>query len=154
MIVLLTELKDVKMLFQGFFGRITSGINAGKHLVFGIPSPIGTGNAEKFEVLEIRGIRNVRPAAEVDEIPLFVKRNRSFEFLDMFNLVVIGFKDFAGFLLGNFFSLVRNGFLGEFFHLRFNGGEVFFGDRAVAEVDVIVEPFFDGGSKTKEAAGI
>ena len=96
----------------------------------------------------------MRPAAEVDEIPLFVKRNRSFEFLDMFNLVVIGFKDFAGFLLGNFFSLVRNGFLGEFFHLRFNGGEVFFGDRAVAEVDVIVEPFFDGGSKTKEAAGI
>src|SRR5690606_1924875 len=68
-----------------------STVNALQHFVFGVTTPVGTGNGSQFECLELAGIRNVRTAAEVDKFALAVKRQLfvARNGLDDLNLVLL-----------------------------------------------------------------
>ena len=87
--------------------------------------------------------------AKVDEVALFIHRNLTFEVGDVFHLIMVVFEHFAGFLRGNLFSFEGNGFFRNLLHFRFDGGEILLGDDAIAEVDVVVEAFVDGGAKAE-----
>ncbi len=63
-------------------------------------------------------------------------------------------EDAQSLFLGNLLPLEGDGLLGELLHLRFDRGEVFFGDDPVPEVHVVIEALFDGGAKAEQASGI
>src|SRR6266853_598258 len=46
-----------------------------QHLVLGISAPVGAGDLHQLEYLELAGGRNVRAAAQIDEIPFPVQRD-------------------------------------------------------------------------------
>ena len=92
--------------------------------------------------------------AKVDEIALLIARDDAFEFFDVLDFVMIGLEDLAGIVHRKLFPLIGDRLLGELLHLRLDGREILLGDDAVAEIDVVIEAFFDRWAKAKEAAGI
>src|SRR5690606_30954964 len=51
------------------------GVDALQHLPALVAAPIGAGRAQQLEVLEVRGVRDVRAAAEVRERAIRVRRD-------------------------------------------------------------------------------
>jgi len=142
-------LEDLEVVLQGFFARPAGRVDAGQLLVLAIAPPIGASQREKFEMLQVARARDVRPAAEVGEIALLIEGDRGFEFLDVLHLVVVVFKDVQGFLHRDFAALKGDVVLAEFLHLSFDGGKIRFGDDFIAEIDIVIEAFFDRRSKAE-----
>src|SRR5258708_17523883 len=77
MIALLCFFKHVQILVKLFLFRKSDSINAREHLIFFISSPVCTGYTQEFYSFDWTGGRNVRPAAQVNEISLLIKSNGS-----------------------------------------------------------------------------
>ena len=57
------------------FGRLREGhaVDPLKHLLFGVPAPVGAGHAEQLHRLDPAGIGQMGAGAQVGEIPLLIK---------------------------------------------------------------------------------
>ena len=75
MIAPLRLFQEGQILFQRLCIKEGGAIDALEHRVAFISAPVGPRNARELESLEITGMRNVRTAAKVDEIPLLIKGN-------------------------------------------------------------------------------
>jgi hypothetical protein len=74
-VVGLAFLEVVEVGFESFLAPPRGAIDAGQLLVGRIATPIGAGDREQFEVLDVAGRGDVRPAAEIGEIALLIDRD-------------------------------------------------------------------------------
>ncbi len=91
----------------------------------------------------------MRATAKVDEIALLVAGDGSFKFRDSFDFIRIVLEDLKRLFLRDFTSFEGNGLLDELLHLSFDRGEIFVGDDAISEINVVIEAFFDGRAKAE-----
>ena len=68
-VVALLGLFDLlEVLFQVLLGEERGAVDALELLVLLVALPVGAGDREQLERLDLRGVRDVRPAAEIDEL--------------------------------------------------------------------------------------
>src|SRR5450759_1246880 len=136
---------------QLFLRWESRAIDALKHLVFLVPSPIRTCDGEKLEVLEVAGGRNMRSTAEVCERSLSVKRDSRRWYLrkDLDLILVAAFlEEFDGFGYRLVLSAEMLAALGNLMHLLFDCSEIIGGQR-LRHVDVVVKTSVDRWSDGK-----
>src|SRR5437879_11856929 len=75
MIATLGFFEAMKIFVQFFFGEEARGVNALELRIAFLPFPVGTSDAHQLESLDALGRRNVRAAAEVDELAGGVEGN-------------------------------------------------------------------------------
>src|SRR5262245_24007375 len=73
MVALLRFLQKSQMLLERLLGRPCRPINALKHLVFLIPTPIGAGDSSELESFDGSSGRHVWTTAEIHPVPLPVE---------------------------------------------------------------------------------
>src|SRR5229473_3197694 len=130
-------LDAVKMRVQFFLREEGHRVNA---LKLGIPFlalPVSAGDVHQLERLDALGRGNVRAAAEVDEFSGGVEGDHRlggffFDKLALKNLVGL-FVEVQGFRLGNELAFVGQILRGKLVHLFFDFGEVFLGERLIAQ---------------------
>ena len=126
--------------------RPGGAIDAGQHRLGGITTPVGTGQLEQLEVLEVTGIRHVRTAAHVSVFFVVVKAD-GVAFADALDDLLL-VRLIA--LLESGHGLVTRDILthhivlavDQLLHALLDGLEIFRGDRA-AKVDVVIETVID-----------
>jgi hypothetical protein len=101
-------------------------------------------------MLDVAGGRDVRAAAEIGEIALFVDRDLlAFVLGDELLLIRIVGEDLLGFFGGDFLADEGDVLFGEFLHLFLDRGEIRFGDGLIAEIDIVVVAFLDGRAESE-----
>src|SRR5229473_3274674 len=137
----------MEVFVQLFFGEEASGVNALELRVAFLAFPVGAGDIHELEGLDALGGRNVRAAAEVDELAGGVERDDGLYgfFLDELALEdLVGFSvELESFGLGDELSLVGEILSGELVHFGFDFGEVVGSKRLVAE-EFVEEAGVDG----------
>ena len=119
-------------------------IDALKDLAIGLSFPVGPGDREQLERAHLARVRDVRPAAEVDEFPLAVEAEHAVlvqllvDVLDLERLAQIG-DELAGLGYGQAKPLEWLGGFGDPGHLGFDGGEVVLREVPARHDDIIVE---------------
>ncbi len=137
MIAALGFLDAMQMRVQLFLREESHGIDS-LELGIAFPAlPVGAGDVHQLERLNALGRGNMRAAAEVDEFSSGIEGNHRLGgfFLDQFafeNLVGL-FVEVQRFRLGNEFALVGQVLRRELAHLLFDFGEVFLGERLLAQ---------------------
>jgi len=87
-VALLDLFQPRKVLVQLVLRREGDAVDALEHLVLLAAAPVRARDREELERLELRRRRNVRPAAEVRELPLLVDRHLAVcDLADQFNFV-------------------------------------------------------------------
>jgi hypothetical protein len=95
-VVGLAFLEIVEVGLERFLAPPRGAIDAGELLIGRIATPIGAGDREQFEVLDVAGGGDVRPAAEIGEIALLINRDQFVLMLfDELLLIRIGAKIFS-----------------------------------------------------------
>ena len=132
-------------------------VDALELLVLLVAEPVGAGDGGDLEGLDAAGGGDVRAAAEVGEVAVFVEGDliagfgEALDEVDLHELAlrgVVGEALFAGFVHADE-GLVAGDDLG---HAGFDGGEVGFGERGVA-VDVVEEAVVGGGAVAEFGLG-
>ena len=120
-----------------------------QHLVLLAAPPVGPGDAEQLDGAHHSGAWQVRPPAEVDELPLLVQADLDIgrQVLHEFHLVGLlpQGEIFDRFLAGDLPPHQRVILLDDLQHLRLNRRQVF-GGEGVVRVQVVVEAVGDGGA--------
>ncbi len=133
------------------------GVKAGELLALLIAAPVGPGHAEHLHRFDGRGVRQVRPAAEVGEVALSVEADGAvLEAVDQLQLVFVALLLEVGDGLGLGHFAAGEDFLprGQLLHLVLDGLEVSVADHLVAQVDVVVKAVLDGRTDPEFGAGI
>src|SRR5450830_1022489 len=136
---------------QLFLRWESRAIDALKHLVLLVPSPIRTCDGEKFEVFKVAGGRNMRSTAEVRERSLSVERDgrRRYFRKDLDLILVAAFlEEFDGLGYRLVLSAEMFAALGDLVHLLLDYSEIIGGQR-LRHVDVVVKTSVDGWSDGK-----
>ena len=119
-------------------------VDALEHLAVGLALPVGAGDRQQLERADLAGVGDVRAAAEVDELALAVEAEDAVlvqlvvDVLDLERLAEV-VDELAGLGDGQAEPLERLGLLDDLGHLGLDGREVVLGERAVGEVDVVIE---------------
>ena len=126
--------------------RPGGAVDALQHFVLAVSAPVGTRHLHELVHLELARRRDVRTAAEVDEVALAVERNH-FAFgnrLDDFGLVMFAepLEELDGGRTVHFFANDRDVLLRELVHARFDLFEIF-GREGTAVGKVVVEAVFN-----------
>src|SRR5579871_4068666 len=116
-------------------------------LAAGVVLPVSAGNAQEFESADLAGMRNVWPAAEVNEFALTIKAEGRIllqVIIDVFNLVSLAqvLAESSGFRSGPFKAFERLCLGDDACHFFFDAREVGFGERRI-RIDVIVKSIFN-----------
>ena len=124
----------------------------------GVVFPVGPGDIEKLEGADFAGVRNVRAAAQVDELSLAVEAKRFIflrkVFIDVFDLVLLAqiLHQGTSFRGRTLKALERLRLLDDLAHLLFNAREILFADRR-RRVDVVVEAVLQRRTEGELRAG-
>src|SRR5689334_3246529 len=120
MIATLRLFEAMKVLLQIFLLPERSRVNALQHLSVLIATPISSGGVQQLEVLEIRRVRNVRPATQIDERSIGICRDDLVggEFTESLEFERVIRKALPCLALRNFFAYERKFLGGDFLHLR------------------------------------
>src|SRR6266478_5373748 len=150
-------LDAVKVRVQFFLREEGHRVNALKLGIAFLALPISAGDVHQLERLNALARRNMRAAAEVDEFSSGVERNHRlggffFDKLALKNLVGL-FVEVQGFRLGNELAFVRQILRGKLVHLFFDFGEVFLGERLIAQ-EFVEKAGVDRRTNAKLHAGI
>ena len=124
---------------------------------FFVAQPVGAGDVEQLERLDLAGRRNVRAAAEIEELAGLVDRNLFIglgELLDEVALHEVAFalELFQAFLARQKFARVGKVLLDEFLHLLFDLFQIFGRERSGA-VEVVEESVLGGGAVAEFGLG-
>ena len=120
-------------------------VDALEHVAVGLSLPVGAGDREQLERPDLAGVGDVRPSAEVDELPLPVEAEHAVlvqlvvDVLDLERLAQVG-DELAGLGRRQAEPLERLGILGDAGHLDLDGREVVLREIPAGNDDVIVEP--------------
>ena len=136
----LFELNQIR--FELFLVEEGGSVKALELDVVGVPFPVGARDRQDLERADPFGRRDMRAAAEIDEFPLTVERDRllvgktGLQVIDFERLSHVGEKlNRLG--AGHFDPFERLVGLDDLFHLVFDGGEILFRERLVAEKIVV-----------------
>ncbi len=156
-VALLCLLEQAEILVHLLLLGERRAIDAGEHLLFLIPPPVGARDGDKAECLDPARGGKVRPAAEVDECTLAVEGDLLplRQILDELHLVLFMIFAHEGdrFLAGKGEALDGQIALDDVLHLRLDLGKVLHRDGR-SEVDIVVKPVVDDGTDGKLAGGI
>ncbi len=147
MVALLGLLQHQQILLQFLLLGEGDGVEAGELLALLIPAPIGSGHAQHLHRLDARGVRNVRPAAQIGEIALGIEGDLPvLQAVDQLQFVLVAFlgEVLDGVGLAHFLAVERELLGGEFLELGLDGGEITLANAPFTEVHVVVEPVLDG----------
>ncbi len=130
-------LDAMQMRVQLFLREESHRVNSLELGIAFLALPVGAGDVHQLERLNALGGRNVRAAAEVDELSSGVERDHRLggfflHKLALENLVAL-FVEVQRFGLGNKLALVRQVLGSEFVHLFFDLCEVFLSERLIAQ---------------------
>ena len=115
-------LKPGDILVKLILRRERDAVDALEHLVLLAAAPVGAGNGQELERLDLRRGRHMGTPAKIGKIILLVDRDRFVgQFADQLCLVRLAsvVKERQGIGLGNVFSRDRRGRLGQLRHLLF-----------------------------------
>ena len=152
-------LDHLKMFFEIGFVKKRSGVKALQLVPFLIAFPVSTGDRHQLKSSDRFWAGDVRTAAEVEELPLLIERNGfvvAKSHFDMFDFeflvhVLADLERLVTRLNDPFERFIQRD---EFFHFRFDGRKVVFGQRLLHHKVVIesriggrtereLDPFFD-----------
>ncbi len=145
-IALFRLLETEQVRIEVLFLRPGGAVHPLQHFVLRIAAPVGAGNLEQLEDLELARRRHVGTAAEVREVALGVQRdrfgagNRSYD-LRLVLLALLA-KEVDGPFAVPYLALDLDVAFGDFAHALFNGGEVFRRERAFVG-KIVVETVLD-----------
>ncbi len=124
------------------------GVDALKHLPMLIATPVRAGGVQQLEVLEIRRIGDVRPLAQIHELPVGVGRDDlAFrEFAEPLELERVVREALPRLRLRHLFADERILLRDHLLHFRVELLEVFRGER-LRDLKIVVEPVLDGGAE-------
>ncbi len=150
MIALLRLLEIVQVLLELVLSEEGRGIDALQHLPLHIPTPIGSGRVQQLEVLEVRRIGHVRPAAQIDERPVGVGGKDlvgALEVGETLQLERIIHEQCPGVLQRHFRA--NEGVLLEYHlpHLGFEGRKVL-GRERLLDLEVVIEAIVNGRTES------
>ncbi len=121
-------------------------VDALQHRIPFVPAPVGAGRVEQFECADMAGGRQVRTAAEIDEVPLRIGGDRLpvREALDQLHLIVLSLslEELDGVLLAEFPPGDGKLPLGDFLRARFDLFQIFRGEGPFVG-EVVVEAVFE-----------
>src|SRR5216683_3035017 len=149
--------KTVQMFVQLFLREESHGVNALELGIALLALPVGAGDVHELERMDALGRRDVRAAAEVDEFSGGVEGDHRlggffFDKLALKNLVGL-FVEVQGFRLGNELAFVGQILRGKLVHLFFDFGQVFLGERLIAQ-EFVEKAGVDRRTNAKLHAGI
>ena len=158
MVSLLGLLDLGKMSGQVLLVEECGAVNPLEHLLVGVSLPVGAGDREELEGADLTGMRDVGPAAEVDELPLPVEAEDAVFVelvVDMFDLVSLPqvVDELPGLGHGHAEPLERLGLLDDPGHLGFDGRKIILGQGPRGQIDVVVKPALGGRSEGEPAPG-
>ena len=157
MIALFRLLHGGEIFFEFRFLFKRRAVDAGEHLVLFIPPPVRAGNARQFERLDPPRGRQVRSAAEIDEIPLLIKRDlralRQIRYEFLFIRLVKFLHQFERVLSGQGETFDGQIAFHDLLHFRFDLFQILLRDGGL-EIDVVVKPVFDDRPDGEFAGGI
>ena len=156
-IPLLGLFEQHKILVQHALLGEGDAVDTGELLTVLVSAPVGTGDGGELHCLDDVGVAEMRAAAEIRESSVCVVCNGAVgKFADKFALVLVAFslEMFHGLRLGNFYPGEILLASGEFEHFLLHLGKVGVGDRAPAEVYIVVETVFHRGSDSELDARI
>ena len=135
----------------GELGLLREGdaVDAGQLLLGLVALPVGPGHGEQLDRLDVSGVRNVGPAAEVGESALRVEGDRAvLEILEQVELVFVSFllEVSDGLRLRHVAPDVLALLLGQLQHLLLDRRKILVAEDVVAEIDVVIEPALHGRS--------
>ena len=123
-------------------------VNAGEHLVLFVPAPVSARHAGQLERLDLARGRQMRPAAEIDEIALLVKGNFRVlgQIVDKFLFIRFAeiIHHFKGVLAAQRKALDGQIALDDLVHFRFDLAEIVLADGRF-EIYVVIKTVFDDG---------
>src|SRR5581483_11152935 len=134
-------------LVELFLRREADAVDAGEHRAFFVAAPVRAGDGEQFREFYFAGRGHVRAAAEIDEVPLFVERDRlPAEAFQEFELqpVAFIFEVLDGLVVRFRNAAIGDIAPGELVHFLFDRVEVVGGElRAGRELHVVVPSVCD-----------
>ena len=145
----------VEIVFQGFFIRKGSAVDAGKHAVLLIAAPVGSGNGSQANMVAKARIRHVRTTTQVHKIAKLVERDIGLtEVVDDFDLVFLahGPEFCPGLVTGHFRANEGNSCRSNTVHFRFYLFEITLSE-GLFHIKVIVEAVLDGGPNGHKCIG-
>ena len=157
MVAFLGLFQELQILLEVFLLGEGNPVNTGQHLAILIPAPISPGNRSQLERLDKRGIRDMRPAAQIGERAVGIKGNRTIgQIVNQIQLVLVplfgkvldslGFADILAdksLLLGS-----------QLHHPFLDFREIVRRNLIVAEIDIVIETGVDMRPDTELGTGI
>ena len=132
---------------RGLVGE-AGAVDALEHPVLLVPAPVGAGDREQLEGLDLAGRGDVRPAAEVGEPALAVDRDgRVVDRLDELGLVELALvaEGAQGLVAGHLAAHERGVGLDDLGHALLDALEIL-GREGLLDVEVVVEALLDRGA--------
>ena len=133
-------------------------VNALKHLAVGPALPVSPGDREQLERPDLAGVGNMRPAAQVDKLPLAIEAQDAVlvqlvvDVLDLERLAQVG-DELPRLGDRQAEPLERLGVLDDPGHLGLDGGEVVLGEASSGHLDVVIKAAGGRRSKGEPHAG-
>ena len=154
MVALLGFLEVVQVLLEVILLEEGRGVDALQHLPLHIAAPVGPGGGEQLEVLEVRRIRHVRAAAQIDERAIGVGADdfvATLEIIEALELERIVGEPYARLAERHFFAHERILLGHDLLHLGFERRQII-GRERLLDFEVVVEAVLDG--RTEADLGI
>ena len=144
-IALLYFLQEEQVFVELLFLCKSAAVDACEHSVPGIAPPVGSRRLHELVRAHPAAAREMRPPAQVEEVPHAVERDDGFRDIgQQFLLVRLTGKSLQRFLLGHLLSNKRLIAPDDLLHLLLDPLEVLRGKRFL-HVEIVVEPVFDRG---------
>ena len=156
MVALFRLFKHGKVGVHLFFFSKRRAVDTGEHLVLFVAAPVRTRDAGEFERFDLARGRQMRPAAKIGKIALFIERDllafgQVFDERDLILFRILRHQ-FDGVRTGQREPLDGQIALDDLFHFRLDLGKVLRGNRRF-EVDIVIEPVVDGRADSEFARG-
>ena len=148
-------LQPVQMVLQGLLVGKGRSINARKHAVLLVTTPVGTGNGQKTHMLTKTCVRDMGAATQVREFSFLIQGDGGGIYaLQQFHLVFLShFSEFGhGFIVGEDSAHKGKLLLGNAVHFGFNVLEIGLGEGSF-HIKVVVEAIFNGGTNGHQSLG-
>ena len=143
-IALLGLLQHLHVLLKLLLIEEGDAVDAGKLLASCIAAPVRSGDLHQFECLDLSGMRNVRPAAQVQKLALLVQRDALLALLHevvddlILEPLLLPVQAILGIGRGHIAADKRQLLLDDLLHLLFDLGQVFSLDAA-GDLDIVVK---------------
>ena len=149
-VALLGLFKHVQMLIELRLGGKRRAVYSREHLVRLIGLPIGTRDARELECFERLGVGDMRTHAHIDVLALLEEGDASVigQVADVLDLVLLAalLHERDGLLARQLEDGELEVLLHDLLHLVFDRGQIVFGERLIAQIDIVVEAVIRSGA--------